>query len=292
MPDIPGNRSRRRVAGIVIAIALLAGCGSLSGGGVPSASPDETVTPAPVPTEAPTPTPIEQLAPGITENGVQDPLTLAEAHESELSNRSETVKLRREVRYANGDLRALRIQESRVSADRRQFHTVITSEGSFPPFRGDRLEFYSDGQTILQATVLPNQSSYYRLPLDRYREQNNIDVVLSSPDAGTVFLLFTVMDTRLADRIVGQRLIRYRLTSRRLVRPGMLAEAEDVTDPRNATLRAIVDERGILREYTLRYDATVDGRNVTVTKSGVHTAVGHTTVDRPEWVQTALNRTA
>lgn len=290
MSDDP--RSRRTVAGVVLTIGLLAGCGSIAGGGVATPSPSETVTPAPVPTEVPTPTPVEQLAPGITRNGVKDPLTLAEAHESVLSTRSETVKLRREVRYANGDLRSLRIQETWVTADRRQFHTVITVNGSFPPFRGDRLEFYSDGQSIYQATVIPNRSSYYRLPIDRYREQNDIDVVLSSPDAGTVFLLFTVMDTREADLIVGQRMLRYRLTSRHLVRPSMLAEAEDVTEPRNATLRAIVDERGVLREYTLRYDATVDGRNVTVTKSGIHTAIEHTTVDPPQWVPTAMNRTA
>lgn len=292
MFDEPTISRNSRAFLVVIAIVMLAGCGSIAGSGV-SDGPDRTaLTPAPVPTELPSPTPVETVAPGVTRSGVIDPLALAEAHESYLASRSETVRLRRVVRYENGDLRSRRVQETRVSADRRRFHTVITVAGPQPPFFGDRLEFYSDGQTLLQATFLPNRSSFYRIPLEQYRDQNDIDVVLSSPDAGTVFLLFAAVETRVTARIERAGRIRYRLRSTRLVRPGMLAEAEDVQNPRNVSLFAVVDERGVLMEFSLRFEATLDGRDVAVAKAGTHTAIGATTVEPPEWFANERNRTA
>lgn len=270
----------------------LAGCGSIAVGG-PSPEPDgTTVTPAPIPTERPTPTPVDQLAPGLTGNGVVDPLALAEAHESVLSVRSETVRLRRDVRYVNGELRSRRVQVTRVSANRQRFHTAITVGGSYPPFAGDRLEFYSNGNLLLQATFLPDHRSFFRLPLAEYREQNDVDVVISSPDAGTVYLLFAVVETRVTARVDRPDGTRYRVRGTQLVRPGTLAEAEDVRDPRNVSLSAVIDERGVVLDFTLRYDARIGNRSVTVVSSGTHTAIGNTTVPRPPWVATALNRTA
>lgn len=282
----------RRALFVVIAIGILTGCASIPGEEVAGDADRTVVTPAPVPTEVPRPTPVEALAPGLTRQGVIDPLAVAEAHESLLASRSETVRLRRAVRYENGDLRSRRVQETRVTGDRRRFHTVITVAGPHPPFFGDRLEFYSDGQTVVQATVLPNRTSFFRIPLKRYRAENDIDVVLSSPDAGAVFLLFAAIETRMTASIERPGRTRYRLRGTRLLRPGMLAEAEDVRNPRNVSLSAVVDERGVLVQYSLRFDAILDGRNVTVAKSGSHSAIGNTTVEPPEWLGSEGNRTA
>lgn len=286
------TQPHRRALFVVITIGFLTGCGSIPGDGVARDADQTGVTPAPVPTEVSSPTPVEALVPGLTRRGVIDPLALAEAHESFLASRSETVRLRRVIRYENGDLRSRRVQVTRVTADRRRFHTVITVAGPHPPFFGDRLEFYSDGQTVVQATVLPNRTSFFRIPLERYRAENDIDVVLSSPDAGTVFLLFAAIETRMTVSIERSGRTRYRLRGTRLLRPGMLAEAEDVRNPRNVSLSAVVDDRGVLLEYSLRFDATLDDRNVTVAKSGSHSAIGNTTVEPPEWLARARNRTA
>ena len=279
-----------RLLAVLVVVGSIAGCSTIT----PTSTdrPRQSVTPAPVPTEPTEPTPLPELAPGLTARGVVDPLALAAAHESELSSLSETVRLRRVVRYANGQLRSERIQVTRVSANRSRFHTIITVDGSYPPFIGDRLDFYSNGETVIQATILPNRSSFFRIPLKRYREENSIENVISSPDAGQVFLLFAVMETKVVARVERAGVMRYRLRATRLVRPATLAEAEDVDDPHNVSMTAIVDERGVLLEYTLRYDATVDGRRVTVISSGAHTAIGETTVHRPNWIDAAQNRTA
>ena len=274
---------------LVVIVVSFAGCSSIA---TPSTDqPPGAITAAPVPTNPAEPTPVPELAPGLTARGVVDPLALASAHETELSSHSETVRLRRVVTYADDELRSKRIQVTRVNANRSRFHTIITVDGSYPPFYGDRLEFYTDGETLIQATVLPNQSSYFQIPLERYREQNSIQNVISSPDAGQVFLLFAVVETRVIARIERSGRVRYRLESTRLRRPGTLAEAEDVDNPQNVSLTAVVDERGILLEYTLSYNASIDGQPVTVVSSGSHSAIGETTVPRPKWVDSALNRT-
>lgn len=278
-----------RLLVVIVMVGSLAGCSSMAP--VSTEQPRTSITPAPVPTEPAEPTPIPELAPGLTARGVVDPLALAAAHETALSSRSETVRLRRVVRYANGELRSERIQVTKVNANRSRFHTVITVDGSYPPFFGDRLEFYTDGETLIQATILPNRSSFFRIPLERYREQNSIENVISSPDAGQVFLLFATVETRVVARVERAGRMQYRLRSTHLVRPGTLAEAEDVDDPHNVSLTAVVDQRGILLEFTLRYDATIDGRPVTVISSGSHSAIGRTTVPRPTWLELARNRT-
>src|SRR6056297_973416 len=77
----------RRALGTVLVVVLvvLAGCSGVFGG---SDEPTETVTPAAVPADEPTPTLVPQLAPGVTEQGIESPRALVAAHGSFFGNQS------------------------------------------------------------------------------------------------------------------------------------------------------------------------------------------------------------
>jgi len=57
--------------------------------------------------------------------------------------------------------------------------------------------------------------------------------------------------------------------------------------PRNATLRAVVSETGVVRSYDLRYDARHRESHVRVRTSYAVSALGTATLPRPAWLSTA-----
>lgn len=276
--------ARRRPYDTLLAVALLlaAGCSGLAG------DPTPTVTPAPVPTDTPVRTPVPALAPGVTADGVEDPLALVEAHDSALRGTSRTVRLVRTIRYPNGTLVARRVQVTRIAADGERFHTIIDTGGpEVTSFRG-RIEFWSDGSRLFQEITFDNRTSYAAMPLEAYERQSSIRI--TSPGGETFFLPVIAVETRVTGRVTRNGTTLYRLEGT-AARPDLLASATDADEPHNATLRALVDARGVVHEFRLAYDGTLDGRPVRVVLTGRYTGVGTTIVDRPSWYRAALNAT-
>jgi hypothetical protein len=106
----------------LVALLLLSGCNAFSGG---DNTTRQTVTPAAVPTNGPTQTPTTQLAPGLTQYGVVDPVALGAAHNAALSNTSYSYVKTVSETYANGTLRARRTIKARVVEPKRRFYSIL-----------------------------------------------------------------------------------------------------------------------------------------------------------------------
>lgn len=79
----------------------------------------------------------------------------------------------------------------------------------------------------------------------------------------------------------------YRLRGSRLADPGELAVPPLLSDPRNVSMVARVDERGVLRAYTLTFDATFGEGRVRVRRTYRVEVGGDPTVEKPGWLTKA-----
>jgi hypothetical protein len=92
-------------------------------------------------------------------------------------------------------------------------------------------------------------------------------------------------DLRTADRRVVDGSTRYRFVGS--LRRDRIDPPTLVTDPRDGRIEAVVTERGVVRRYRLSYDATLEGRPVTVVKTHAVVGIGRTTVPQPGWLDAA-----
>ena len=250
-----------------------------------------TVTPAPVPTDEPTPTAVPQLAPGLTSEGVTDPFALAAAHATVLDGSAYTVRRNLTVRYANGSLYTQQSTDARIAANRTRYYVVQNVSGAIVVVESSSTATYSDGERLLVARTLNGRRSY-GMPRDLDREPAPAHELFSGSPPGDerIYNFFTAVETR----VIGER-TRNGTTRYRLVGADVTGGADfgnQFGDPRNVTARAIIDSQGIVHEYRLRYEGTLNGANITVFRRAQYTEVGSTTVERPPWYEAAIRNLA
>jgi hypothetical protein len=284
----------RPVVGVVFALALvLAGCGALPAGGGGEATPAETLTPAPVPTAASTPTPVPRLAPGLTAAGVVDPDALGRAHDAALGRASFTRHTTATVRYADGSLRNRYRVVTRVEPGGR-FSSVFTvgRPGPRQPDAGEmvRTERWSDGVRVLTAATTANgTTTYAEVPRDRRRVVTRL-----ATDTGgdSLARLLDGAETRVAGREVRDGTTLYRVVGTDLD-PRGLPSVPRLERPTNASVRALIDGEGVVRERRVRFVATTEnGSSVGVAVRVRYADLGATTVERPPWYGAAVENGA
>lgn len=262
-----------------VAFALLialAGCGAFAGPAAPQTP--ATVTPAPLPGER------QQLAPGITSEGVRNRTRLAVAHERQLSGRNYTVYTENAVRFENGTVRTQYVTERRLSpGGRRLLSTNLT--GHRPAF---------SPETNLVATASFTNET---LTASRQRYENGTVVYSVSP-ADQVFLYRTTGEfvaEALADTDV--RVVARDNTTDpgtiTLDAPGLgqqLLAASQLDSVSRTSGRVVVTERGLVRRVTVRQSGRLDGARVSLNSTIRFRNIGSTTVTRPSWVRTAIER--
>lgn len=240
---------------LVVALVVLAGCGSLAS--EPEPEPTQTLTPAPVP--EPTPTPSDPLPPGVTTSGVTDRDALVAAHTAALANRSFTLR----VRISRGDetnLRLLRVEDARRYYYRDETQAV----------EGARTEFVR-GQFRYARTV----ESLAGLQFGRYLGADYADRYGQVPGKTLGSYLPAGNATVLRTTAGGQR--RYEL---RADRP----PEREVNPRRNYTVRATVRPDGFVTALEASYVLPHDGGETNVTVTVEYSDLGATTVDPPDWV--------
>lgn len=236
---------------LVLLVVLVAGCGSLVGGGDPT----PTVTPAPVP--EPTTTASSPLPPGVTGERVADIDALAEAHLAVLTADSFTVS----TRVVRGNQTGERVL--RVESPRRYYYRdamILTT--------GTRTEFVDD--------------------TNRYRRTTRGGLYFSRQEAGNVTELYgwalrlpvrsylpTGNATVAATRVDGRR--HYEIRLDRETHPRL-------DNLRNYTARAVVRSDGLVRSLEVTYVRSSGGQRVNVTHVTTFSGIGTTTVDPPDWV--------
>jgi hypothetical protein len=226
------------------------------------------VTPAPVPDDT-----TGTLAPGLTAGSV-DPAALLAAHGSTLANRSETTRYERTVRLSNGTVLARTERTTAQSADRR----------------------LARGRRLVESPDRPWRSGWWRNATAQYLQRE-------SDDRGTYYNYVSMDGTptpetlpgeallaegvrRLADEPVTVRVLddgRFRVRAVDLTAEGFLQS--------NRTLSLVVDEHGRISTYRFAYDDYYEGRDVRVVETVRVGRVGETTVERPDWLPTAVEET-
>lgn len=275
--------SRRPVAAIAC-LLVLAGCGGFASGGDGAASPTPTATAAPVPTDSPTPRPGPGDVPGLSARDVEDPFALARAHRTMLANTTYTVRTNETTWFPNGTLRSRAVTVSRVEPgslfDR--YHSVTTFGGPVAPAgvpypNATRVETYA-GELVYLAVTYPNGTTTYRSfrPSDFRRR--------------TLALLFSSFETRVVGRTACGNETCYRVASTALDAPGFLAAAFVRLPDRSVvdgSLVALVDRRGFVRAYRVRYRVETPDGTYTAVRRVTYSGLGETTVERPAWVENA-----
>ncbi|MFC7166770.1 DUF7537 family lipoprotein [Halospeciosus flavus] len=260
------------------AILVLSGCAGIGG---PSAPVQTTET-----TQAPPPS---QL-PGVTEKGVTDPAELLSTHAEVLQRSSYTLQSNVTETYANGTLYASRTESTTYGSSDTHFTSHITAKGPGTPFLGTpagEVAYWSNESVILRATEpgADGETNYARLsqppelPHEDYYER--------------LYVIFSSMETKLAGTTTGPNGQTLHVVESTTVQyPNQLAPTEKYGNVSNVSFTARIASNGVVRSYELTYTVTLDGKRLTVHESMQISKVGDATVDRPSWVDTALEKTS
>lgn len=272
---------RRVVALALVGVLALAGCAGLFGGDSAGTTTPPT---ADAPTGATVTTPSTETGypPGLSESGVDNAFELGRAHRALLENRSYTKLVNDTTRYANGSLRyRTRIRARSVPTDGDpRLHVVQTFAGPAQ----DRLSAYPDAERI--ETYAAERTG---LHIVRPNGSNTELVSRWSPTLRVLEVALEAFEVRLAPPTPCGNLTCYRLRSTNLTAPERLSESfvrRDGWTVTGASLVAVVDERGLVRQYRLEYVVETPARTYNAVRTVRITAVGETEVERPDWYGT------
>lgn len=277
----PIHVSRCLSAVAVGCLLILAGCSGFFGADTTtSASP--TSTPAPVPSDAPTPDQALQAVPGLSAEGVEDAFALGRAHRAVLANVSYTQRVTEPSRFANGTLRLNTTTVTRVEPmnTTTRWSRVTTYEGRVDPvFRPHptaiRVETYAAVRIHHQVTFPNGTTTVHSFDRDFGVELHTLEQTIAA------------FDTTVRGRTTCGDRTCYRVRSTALTAPWTLSDAVNIRDEwtvRNASLFALVDDRGLVREYRVRYSVETSMYTYTAVRHVRYTAFGDTTVETPDWV--------
>ncbi|MEF8868569.1 MAG: hypothetical protein V5A85_08630 [Haloarculaceae archaeon] len=261
----------------LVALVLLAGCGSVAPAG--DGTPTRTVTAAPLPGETPTPRGPPVLAPGLSTEGVFDAARLADAHAATLSATSFTAVREERRRYANGSLRSGYRSVVRMAAGGERFRYALNQtdvRGGSPREQG--LARYSNGSVVYVAITRDGATTYSVLGGEDPVEPSTVF-------PGNATARFGV--ARLFGSLRFDVLGRETVDGRTVYRVGVENGSQTLSGLRNVTMNATVREDGLVTRYRLTYE--VGGLRVFVTVE--FRRVGETAVEPPAWLPAARNAT-
>lgn len=269
---------------LLIFSVALAGCSSFLPGG--SETPADTVTPANVPTNQPTATPVPQLAPGLTGNGVSDADALGAAHAAVLENTSYTLVENSSVRYRNGTPYHRSNKTVKLAANGSRYYVI--GNGTGVQFDGSTFysSAWSNGTQALTAQGYDDNISYdgtfdlggRTFPIQKTGVRPTNHQRLST--------LFNSVETRVIARERRNGTTFYRVAAINVT--STLPFEQEWNHPRNIAFRASISPRGLVREYSVEYTATLHNDSVRIRDHVRYIALDNTTIERPPWYDDAI----
>jgi hypothetical protein len=253
-----------------------------------------TVTPVPVPETGLGPDGGRLVAPGVSTAGVFDAGTLASAHESALDAVRYRLVRTQTVRLANASeanesatLNAITRQVTATPGpDAYAFSKVESARRAWyvsEPY--SRVDVWYRGDIVRNRFVDADRTERF-WGTDRAQPggpiRNPTSRNVAADDLAAVDLRVVAEET--VDGVTVTH-----LRGRGLTDVDRLALPPLVADPRNVSLVARVDESGVVRSYTLTFDATFsgDGRTLRVRREHRVSSLGEATVERPDWLPAA-----
>jgi|AntDeeMinimDraft_4_1070355.scaffolds.fasta_scaffold00631_15 hypothetical protein len=269
---------RPRHFGLVclVVLAVLAGCGTLTG----SSAETTTVTPAPVPTAAPSPDNSRGvLAPGLTASGVTDTGALAHAHVEVVNGTSYRWERSRSAthRFGNataesGETRVLTYENpSRYFLQVNPYETVIDGRvRSLSDY-----EAYADGDVVYRTWRTDNGRTV--------RERSDVDETPDGvDDAAVAIRRYLDLENQRVSRIDAGEGAHYEVVGTRtsLPRFGRLDTYRT---------RAVVRSDGFVRSLNVTFTVRRNDERIDVHDNFTYRQVGTATVTEPEWVVDHVN---
>jgi len=269
--------SRRFAALACVLLVATAGCGGIG-------SQDRTTTTAPTQTATMTTTDApEQLAPGVTAGGVQDPAALADAHLAAVEN--QTFVSHERIRRTNESGTGYR-NATLSMANESVWRYTRTQTDAFPStYLGPKFDAYADGERMLYRIANETARTY---GVYRYTTEN--ETVVLPPDE--VF--------ERSYRQYYQRDFVYSLASRADEVAAVEDGAVGLTGTTNDLDLGSPEVTNVSFSMTVAADGLVESIELTYDHLTQRTTYRHTMtfaadvtdpVEQPEWYETALNRT-
>lgn len=268
----------RYLPSIALAILLvLAGCNSpLIAGKDPR---HITVTPADVPPNSDRGT----LAPGLTQTDIVRPKSLIDAHREVLENRSVTVEQTTRSVAANETILTQVAGTDRYGPNRTSYNltTNVTETRSVDSSGIDRIAEWSDGETQYRM-VKWNNTTTYRPAYPTLQITHQIHSILS---------IFNKTDVVEVENLsTDNGLHRYGVRGK-LWFPNSRKTSDERVMRTTGDVLAVIDERGFVRKYRSEIRYQQNNSTIRIVQTIHYSNLGTTTIDRPVWVDTAINAT-
>ncbi|MFD1511744.1 hypothetical protein [Halomarina rubra] len=248
---------------LLLVCSTLAGCGTSDREGRPTS--ERTVTPAPVP-DAPARLDGE-LLPGVTREGVADPLRLVDAHVSTLAGTTYTVRRTERRTTPSGTVRSRFDHTIRVGEAGRSHYVLDIQRRTDGDLDRRRIErWVGEGRAVVAETA--GNRTVYR-PLD----SSPATLTDIATNRQGFVRLFSYLDLRVTERVERAGVTHYRLA--------VSGGTQTLSPLRDVAFVAWVSERGVVREYRLSYLAPTDEGVVRVTVNGSISHLGVTTAPTP-----------
>lgn len=250
------------VSTVAVAVLLvLAGCAGTSPSTTTTTTQASTTTTTQTTTTMPSTTANEFVAPGVSTDGVVDGFRLGAAHADTLRLNSYTVVQTETTTDADGDV----ISSTETVAK----HGDAATAGTKTVDGEQTAAFYHDGSSGTLKTG--NETTALGSPADVWTQSR-------SAWKEDIYAVVGASDMAVERFETESGKVRYRLTAEN---PTKLVDVPN--DAENPSVTVVVSSIGLVHEYTISYDTTVDGEPATYTKTVAFTNVDGTTVDQPDW---------
>ncbi|PSP81564.1 hypothetical protein BRC81_01005 [Halobacteriales archaeon QS_1_68_20] len=277
---------RRPIVIALVAVVVLAGCSGLPGGsddGTPTEEPTVTDTPTPIeastPTATPESTPIpgdvladEDLPPGLTADGFDDPSALVDAHNENLAADGAVTELT--VRTEGDAFESTSTATARIAAD----GTATVVEEVESDFANVTTRVYLDGEQTFTNQTVRGQHIYSAFSSERYRE-------LALPGTN-VRQYLTLLNYSVKDVEEGDDGTLVTLTADSVNESYPTGDVEFA----NVSATVVVDLDGTIHSISASYDVSSQGSTLTNEVEYELQQRGLTSVAEPAWVDTARER--
>lgn len=273
--DGPSAVVSPRLPLLLALLIVLTGCSSTTVSDGPT--PDTVTTPAPVPTDD---LPENRIAPGVSPDGIVDAGRLRDAHNAYLSNRSFTRTSGTRYRFENGTLlyQTTFNRSLEPAAERQSIRRDRTGQ-----LRPEQHYWEWANETLAVERIARSDSV-------RYHRRSRSDRQFRYY-GGAVAEFLAQHDPEVAGKRQANGTTEYVLVVRNPSAPDLLDQVgANRTGPRR--LVAVVSREGLVRSIRITARGTYRGEPIRVSNYFVVTDVGETQVDRPAWVDAALNATA
>lgn len=224
-----------------------------------------------------------EFPPGLSEEGVTDPLALVSAHRQTLENTSYVVSTTTTYRRPNGTLLAQSTTAVRVAPGAESYYATTSQTGANEtrPLGIEHydIEVWANETHAVAARHFPDAEP-------TYRQTSRSDAVME-PTSQWELLYAVFGSTETA--VVGQ-LERDGTTLFRVV-------STPATDDANATgpaselryeFSALVDSQGVVHSIQMTQRTDIEDRPAIVSRTVHVSEIGNTTVERPSWFEQAM----